>query len=102
MPQRQRYVDLVAADVRERVTFAQRGGEEPAELVQVDLLYIDTNHERDLVLACFEQWMPRVVSGGLVVFDDYVHPRFTGPAEAIRELGLPGRRLGRMFVWSKP
>ena len=101
-PEREAYVSLVAPEARSRVTFLTRRGEDAAERIDVDLLYIDTTHEYELVLACFEQWMPRVVQGGLVVFDDYDHPHFPGPARAVETLKLDGRRAGRMFVWTKP
>jgi hypothetical protein len=37
-----------------------------------------------------------------VVFHDWENPRFPGPTEAIRELGLEGEADGDLFVWRAP
>jgi predicted O-methyltransferase YrrM len=68
----------------------------------VELLFIDSTHEREPTLAEFRAWRPRLAPGAVVAFHDYGHPDFPGVEEAVRELGLEGERRGGMFVWRAP
>jgi predicted O-methyltransferase YrrM len=68
----------------------------------VDLLFVDSTHEREPTLAEFRAWRPRLAPGAVVAFHDYGHPDFPGVEEAVRELGLQGERRGGMFVWRAP
>jgi predicted O-methyltransferase YrrM len=100
---REAYVALVDADTRARVRLLTGPGEqgEPPD-VPVDLLYIDSNHSREIVRASFEHWEPHVGPGGHVAFDDYRNESYPGVHEAVADLGLAGRTAGRLFIWRKP
>lgn len=101
-PGRERYGRLVPAAALERVEFVLRGGEEgPEKPTSCDLLLIDADHWHPAVREMFEAWYGSVVPGGLVVFDD-VAPEFPDVAQTISDLGLSGKRLGRLFVHEKP
>lgn len=98
-PEPARYLALVSPAVRERIQLAVRSGSDgPIDDRPVDLLYIDSSHEREQTVAEVRAWQPALAEGALVVFDDYAHPDFGGVREAVSELGLVGRRLGTLFV----
>ncbi|MBV9193140.1 MAG: class I SAM-dependent methyltransferase [Solirubrobacterales bacterium] len=44
----------------------------------VDLLYVDTAHERADTIRELEAWRPVLRDGARVVLDDYTHPEFPG------------------------
>jgi predicted O-methyltransferase YrrM len=44
----------------------------------IDFLYVDADHSHDGVMADLEAWVPFVKAGGLIVGDDYEHPRYPG------------------------
>lgn len=44
----------------------------------IDFLYVDADHSYDGVRADLEAWVPHVIPGGLIVGDDYEHPRYPG------------------------
>lgn len=44
----------------------------------IDFLYVDADHSHDGVWADLTAWVPHVVPGGLIVGDDYKHPRYPG------------------------
>ena len=90
--QRERYVDLGGPDVRRRITFVEGLGEDgPGAASGVDLLFIDSSHEREPTLAEVAAWRPALAPGALIAFDDYGHPDYPGVAEAVAELGADGR-----------
>jgi hypothetical protein len=62
-------------------------------------LFIDSEHEREPVLAAFAAWRDALAPGAVVVFHDYGHPQYPGVREAVRELGLQGSERGGLFVW---
>jgi predicted O-methyltransferase YrrM len=95
-PTRQGYLRLVAPSVRERIEFVIGDGASAPR--PCDLLYIDSSHEREPTLAEVRAWRPYMGPGGVIVFDDYLHPDFPGVAEAVAELGLSGERDGQFFV----
>jgi predicted O-methyltransferase YrrM len=68
----------------------------------VELLFVDSTHEREPTLAEFAAWRPRLAPGAVVAFHDYGHPDFPGVQQAVEALGLQGERRGGMFVWSVP
>ena len=101
-PGRERYGRLVPASARERVEFVVRAAEDgPEEPTSCDLLLIDADHWHPAPREMFDAWYGSVVPGGLVVFDDLA-PEYPDVAQTIAELGLPGERLGRLFVHRKP
>jgi predicted O-methyltransferase YrrM len=98
--ERERYLALVSPGVRERIRLVVAPGADGPHLREgaVDLLYIDSAHGREETIAEWRAWQPSLQAGSLVVFDDYAHPQFPGVREAVAELGLSGRPLGRLFV----
>jgi len=99
--ERERYLDLAGARVRERIELraepdsrGPRAGDQP-----VQLLFIDSEHARAPVLAAFAAWRQALAPGGVVVFHDYAHPAYPGVREAVDELGLTGSERGGLFVW---
>jgi predicted O-methyltransferase YrrM len=68
----------------------------------VDLLYIDSDHERDSTIREFRAWEPVLHPGSLVVFDDYTHPDYPGVRDAVAALGLSGEERSGYFVHRVP
>jgi predicted O-methyltransferase YrrM len=98
-----RYLQLVAAGVRRRVVLEVRDGAHgPPDEAPVDLLYIDSSHEREATIAEVLAWRPVLAPGATIVFDDYANPNFPGVRAAIAEMGLTGERRGAMFVHTVP
>ncbi len=98
-PEPQRYLKLVDASVRERIELVTAPGSNgPATDSQVDLLYVDSSHEREQTIAEVLAWRPALGPGALIVFDDYPHPDYPGVREAVSELGLDGEQRGTLFV----
>lgn len=104
VPERKLYLELVSAAVRDRISFVAGEGAAVGarEHRPVDLVFIDSSHERAATLAEFRAWQPRLAGGGIVAFHDFEHPGYPGVAAAIEELGLAGERRGGMFVWRVP
>lgn len=102
--ERQRYLDLVSATVRARIRFVR--GEGAALGAQgreaIDLLFIDSSHDRAATGAEFRAWRPRLAPGGIVAFHDFEHPEYPGVAEAVVDLGLTGEVRGGTFIWRAP
>ena len=98
-PERERYLALLGARARGRVQLIQApGANGPPSDAPVDMLYIDSSHARDDVIAEFRAWTPVLASGALVVLDDYGNADYPGVAQAVAELGLPGTADGTLFV----
>lgn len=102
--EREAYLDLAGRQARERIELRaepdSRGphvGDPPAQL-----LFIDSEHEREPVLAAFAAWRDALAPGAFVVFHDYGHPDYPGVREAVIELGLSGSERGAVFVWRAP
>lgn len=98
------YLRLAGADARERIelraepdTRGPHAGDSPPQL-----LFIDSEHQRQPVLAAFAAWRGALAPGATVVFHDYAHPDYPGVREAVRELGLAGSERGGVFVWRGP
>jgi hypothetical protein len=64
----------------------------------VDLLYIDSSHDRAQTVAEVLAWRSALIPGSLIVFDDFTHPDFPGVREAIADLGLEGEQRGTMYI----
>jgi predicted O-methyltransferase YrrM len=102
-PHRAAYLRLADPEARGRIVLLQGRGEEaepPPE--PIDLLYVDSNHDRAVVRQSFDRWRDSIASGGFAAFDDYVNDAYPGVREAVSELGLEGRTVGRLFIWKKP
>ena len=98
--QRERYLALAPADVRPRITFVEGLGEDgPGAVSDVDLLFIDSSHEREPTLAEVATWRPVLAPGALIVFDDYGHPDYPGVADAVAELGAVGEARASLYLW---
>jgi predicted O-methyltransferase YrrM len=97
------YMTLVSGPVRERIELMIGAGSDgPGDQRLVDLLYIDSSHEREQTIAEVLAWRPVLRRGATIVFDDYTHPDYPGIREAIAELGLGGRQHGTLFVHDVP
>ena len=95
-PERDRYLELAGA-ARDRIELLTLPGESgPHE--PVDMLFIDGSHERERTIETFQIWRPAVT--GLVAFHDYGNPAYPGVTEAIDALGLRGRVVRDLFVWT--
>ena len=93
------YLDLVPAGVRARLRFvAARGDVGPDNPEPVDLLYIDSSHERAQTIAEVRAWSGVLRPGAVIVLDDFDHPDFPGVREAVEELGLRGEVRESLFV----
>lgn len=98
-----RYLALVAPDVRARIKLVVAPGSTgPQDPEPVDLLYIDSSHEREQTINEVRAWQPHLRPGAAVLFDDYTNPDFPGVQEAIKELGLAGEQRGTLFVHRHP
>jgi len=98
-PEPERYLRLAGAGARGRIRLEVRDAAEgPADRAPVDLLYIDSSHERAPTIAQVHAWRPVLGPGAVVIFDDYTHPDYPGVREAVDELGLAGERRGTLFV----
>jgi len=103
-PEREVYLDLAGVGVRERIdlrdepdSIGPRPGDPP-----VQLLFIDSSHERDSVVAAFRAWRAALSSDAVVVFHDYGHPDYPGVRDAVADLDLSGQESGGLFVWRAP
>jgi predicted O-methyltransferase YrrM len=103
-PERIAYLKLAGASARERIELRAepdaRGphvGDAPTQL-----LFIDSEHQREPVLGAFRVWRDALAPGAVVVFHDYAHPGYPGVREAVQELGLSGSERGGLFVWRAP
>jgi predicted O-methyltransferase YrrM len=102
--EREAYLDLAGLAVRERIDLRHesdsagpRPGEEP-----VELLFIDSSHEREPTVAAFRAWRDALAQGAVVVFHDHANPDYPGVRQAVADLELSGRESGGLFVWRAP
>jgi predicted O-methyltransferase YrrM len=99
--EREAYLDLAGAGVRGRVVLREEPdslGPRPED-PPVQLLFIDSSHERESVLTAFRAWRPALAQDAVVVFHDYGHADYPGVRDAISELGLSGKERGGLFFW---
>jgi hypothetical protein len=99
-PEREEYLSLVDAATRRRINLVVAPGSTGPDLCPrpVELLYIDSSHEREQTIAEVRAWKSVLAPGAPIVFDDYVNEEWPGVREAIEELGLPGEQRGTLFV----
>lgn len=72
---------------------------------EIDLLFLDDDHQYDTVKANFEHFLPHVRSGGYVVFHDYIFPTAEGVKRFVDELGncvLNQEGEYGLAIWRKP
>jgi hypothetical protein len=103
---RAHYLGLLGRSVHSRIELVTApGARGPARAgPAVDLLFVDSSHDRAETAAEFTAWRRFIAAGGLVVFHDYGNPDFPGVERAIHgDLGLDGEPIADMFVWrNKP
>ena len=98
-PEPARYLRLAGSDARARIELVTAAGADgPRDERPVDLLYIDSSHERQATVEEVRAWRPVLSPAAAIVFDDYDHPDYPGVREAVRELELDGRSAGTLFV----
>jgi predicted O-methyltransferase YrrM len=97
---RDAYLGLLPDDVRAQIELHALPGDEGAALVDepVDLLFVDSTHDREGTVAEVTAWRPKLADDALVVLHDYGHPAYPGVAEAVSDLGLEGDVRGGCFV----
>jgi predicted O-methyltransferase YrrM len=101
--EREHYLAL-AGSARERIALVAEPGESGPRpgSAPVELLFVDSSHEREATLAEFAAWRAALAPGAVVAFHDYDEPAYPGVTEAVRELGLEGEVFGHLFVWRSP
>jgi predicted O-methyltransferase YrrM len=98
---REAYLRLLPRAARERLELVAAPGHE-ARGEGVELLFVDSSHDRDATIAEFRAWRPRLAPGALVALHDYGNPAYPGVAEAVAALELGGREHAGMWVWEAP
>ena len=99
-PNREDYWALLRNDDRARIEYFELDGALGADKASdVDLLFIDSSHDRDATMNEFNAWRGSLAPGAKVVFDDYGHPEFPGIAQAVEALGLQGEIGAGHFLW---
>jgi len=102
--QRARYLKLVPDPVRARLHLGIRDGREgpPADLPELDFLFIDSSHEVEETVTTFNRWSERMRPGAVAAFHDYGDEHYPGVAEAVARLGLTGEARAGMYLWRRP
>ncbi len=106
-PERAAYLELVPDTVKRRIEFVAQPGQlgpgatrTKAVRRHVELLYIDSSHDRDETIAEVTAWRQALGVDALIVFDDYGHPDYPGVRDAVDTLGLVGETVGTLHVVS--
>jgi len=68
----------------------------------VQLLFVDSSHEREATVLAFRAWRNALAPGAVVVFHDFGHPSYPGVRQAVADLGLSGEQVGGVYVWRAP
>ena len=74
-PEREAYLAMVRDSVRDQVELRDErdtAGPRPGDAAE--LLFIDSSHDRESVLAAFRAWRVALIPGAVVAFHDYGHP----------------------------
>ena len=98
---RDAYLRLLPRSARERLELVRAPGHE-AHGDGVELLFVDSSHDREATVSEVTAWRPRLAPGALVVLHDYANPAYPGVAEAVAELGLEGREHAGLWLWEAP
>jgi predicted O-methyltransferase YrrM len=103
-PERDAYLRLAGRSARARIELRAEpdsAGPRPGDAA-VQLLFIDSSHERAATVAAFRAWRQGLAPGAVVVFHDHGHPHYPGVREAVADLELAGHESGGLFVWRAP
>jgi predicted O-methyltransferase YrrM len=102
--EREAYLHLAGPAARGRIELREEGdgagprdGDPP-----VELLFIDSSHEREATVAAFRTWREALAPGAIVVFHDHGNPEYPGVREAVDDLQLSGRAKRGLYVWRAP
>jgi hypothetical protein len=95
------YLALLPRPARDRLELVLAPGHD-ARGDGVELLFVDSSHDRDATIAEVRAWQPRLAPGALVVLHDYANPAYPGVAEAVAALGLEGREHAGLWLWVAP
>ena len=98
---REAYLGLLPRAARERLELVPAPGHD-ARGERIELLFVDSSHDRDATIAELRAWRPRLAPGALVVLHDYGNPAYPGVAEAVAELELGGREHAGLWLWEAP
>jgi hypothetical protein len=102
-PEREAYLARAWPSVRTRIEFREEPDSSgPRAGEDVELLFIDSSHDRDSVVTAFRAWRSSLVPDAIVAFHDYDHPAYPGVREAVADLGLGGEQRGGLYVWRAP
>jgi predicted O-methyltransferase YrrM len=100
-PEREVYLNFAGTGVRKRIdlryepdSVGPRPGDPP-----VQLLFIDSSHDRESVVTAFGAWRAALAPDAIVVFHDYSHPDYPGVRRAVADLDLSGQEDVGVFVW---
>jgi predicted O-methyltransferase YrrM len=103
-PEREAYLELAGPRARGRIELRKEPdhvGPNAAD-PPVQLLFIDSSHDREPTVRAFRAWRQALAPGAVVVFHDHAHPDYPGVREAVLDLGLSGQETGGLFVWRAP
>lgn len=53
---------------------------------EIDFLFVDADHQDDSIQQDCHDWLPKLKSGGIVVFDDYANDDFPAVGRRVQEL----------------
>jgi predicted O-methyltransferase YrrM len=99
--ERDAYLKLAGASACARIDLRAEpddAGPRPGD-PPVELLFIDSSHEREATAAAFRAWRGALAADAIVVFHDHGNPDYPGVREAVEDLALAGEARGSMFVW---
>jgi predicted O-methyltransferase YrrM len=98
--EREKYFGMVPPGVRERIELREEPDTSgPRQDEAVEMLFIDSSHDRESLTAAFQAWRNALTQDAIVAFHDYEHPDYPGVREAIHELELAGEQKAGIFAW---
>ena len=103
-PEREAYLELAGAPVRERIELREEGdgaGPRTGDPL-IDLLFIDSSHEREATVSAFLAWRAVLAPGAIVAFHDHGNPGYPGVGQAVEDLNLSGRKRHGLYLWQAP
>jgi predicted O-methyltransferase YrrM len=98
-PTREEYLRMAPRSALDRIELVQEFGEVEPSVRDVEFLFIDASHRRELTVQTFRAWQPALAPGAIVAFHDYDNAAHPGVNAAIADLGLEGEVHGDIFAW---